>query len=269
MNCGCTATVRFFDASNQYEPAIEWMLPSNTSPTTSPRAFTIGLPELPPMMSVVATKLARRVRSSCGCASSHAVGSANGGAPVCRPYSRSSCVNGGTVGQSQRERGVGVNARPVRLEPGLRDCLLRAAHGTVHFRFVNLPKAPRLLVDGAGEEDHRIPAGGDRRLAALEETHANARVAESRFLHQLACALVRAGRPKHCSDHRMIGAEVLAHSLEGKGQSHLFEFRVHRSLRLELCTHLRQSGVRKLAEPAGVRLGTLVGGADERARIPE
>ena len=31
-------------ASNQYKPEIEWMFPSNTSPTMRPAALTIGLP---------------------------------------------------------------------------------------------------------------------------------------------------------------------------------------------------------------------------------
>jgi hypothetical protein len=71
--------VRFFSRSNQYEPAMEWRLPSNTRPTIWPAAFTIGLPELPPMMSVVAVKLARAERSMDDFASSHRFGSANGG----------------------------------------------------------------------------------------------------------------------------------------------------------------------------------------------
>src|SRR5687767_12269080 len=96
MKSGCTATVRFRDASNQYDPEIEWMLPSKTSPTTSPRPLIIGLPELPPMMSVVATKFARLFISRRALASSHDFGTANGADPVARSYIRLSCVKGGT-----------------------------------------------------------------------------------------------------------------------------------------------------------------------------
>ena len=62
----------------------------------SPAAFTIGLPELPPMMSLVVTKLARVLRSRRERASSQRRGSANGGCPVVRSYMRESCVKGGT-----------------------------------------------------------------------------------------------------------------------------------------------------------------------------
>jgi hypothetical protein len=52
MNAGCTAIARFFAVSNQYEPEIEWMLPSNSNPTIRPSASISGLPELPPTMSL-------------------------------------------------------------------------------------------------------------------------------------------------------------------------------------------------------------------------
>ena len=57
MIAGCTAMARFFSVSNQYEPEIEWMLPSNIRPTISPFALISGLPELPPTMSLFVERL--------------------------------------------------------------------------------------------------------------------------------------------------------------------------------------------------------------------
>lgn len=53
-----------YNFEDPYSPTSDWMLPSNTMPTNSPARFTTGLPELPPMMSAVETKLHGVVRSS-------------------------------------------------------------------------------------------------------------------------------------------------------------------------------------------------------------
>src|SRR5262245_24072745 len=96
MYSGCTATERFRVASNQYEPEIEWMLPSKIKPTISPAALTTGLPELPPTMSLVVEKLARAFRSSLGLASIQRCGRAKGATPVLRSNRRVKRVNGST-----------------------------------------------------------------------------------------------------------------------------------------------------------------------------
>jgi hypothetical protein len=64
MIAGCTATARFFSSSNQYAPEIEWMLPSNRSPTRRPSAARSALPELPPTMSLFVERLNGVVGSS-------------------------------------------------------------------------------------------------------------------------------------------------------------------------------------------------------------
>ena len=72
------------------------MLPSNTSPTTSPRWFTTGEPELPPMMSLLVTKLNCTSGASLAFAVSHDFGSANGSVPVWRAKAPAMVVNGPT-----------------------------------------------------------------------------------------------------------------------------------------------------------------------------
>ena len=52
----CTLTQRDTSSVKMKRLGSISMLPSNTSPTTSPASFTTGLPELPPMMSAVDTK---------------------------------------------------------------------------------------------------------------------------------------------------------------------------------------------------------------------
>ena len=59
-----TATSRLVVSSYTYRPTRLSMLPSKTSPTSSPARLTIGDPELPPMMSLVVTKLSGVERSS-------------------------------------------------------------------------------------------------------------------------------------------------------------------------------------------------------------
>src|SRR5829696_8627031 len=76
------------------------MFPSKMSPTTSPFLFTTGLPELPPMMSAVQTKLNGVVGSSRLFRSSHRGGRSNGGRLACsldRSYRPSKLVNGATA----------------------------------------------------------------------------------------------------------------------------------------------------------------------------
>ena len=55
------------------------MLPSNASPTIAPLAFSIGLPELPPTMSLLVVKFARVVMSRLSFSASHRCGTLNGG----------------------------------------------------------------------------------------------------------------------------------------------------------------------------------------------
>ena len=62
------------------------MLPSKIRPTTSPSRLTTGLPELPPMMSAVETKLngVSSFRRPSSLASTQLGGSSNGGAVAVR-----------------------------------------------------------------------------------------------------------------------------------------------------------------------------------------
>ena len=133
MNSGCTPTVRFVCGSNQKLPAIEWMLPSNARPTMRPAALTMGLPELPPTMSLVVVKLARVFMSSCCFASSHGFGQRErrGAGRACvhaiEPRERidrhPSLVPSGNcrVGESQGERRVGIQLLAIDLEARIRD----------------------------------------------------------------------------------------------------------------------------------------------------
>src|SRR5262245_1891952 len=84
MIVGSTAMARFFSTSNQYEPEIEWMLPSNIRPTNSPLALTSGLPELPPTMSLLVERLKRVLGSSALLASTQRGGMLKGFCPVVR-----------------------------------------------------------------------------------------------------------------------------------------------------------------------------------------
>ena len=72
----CTDTVRLRLGSYQKLPPSEWMLPSNASPTTCASRLITGLPELPPMMSLVLTKLNGVSWAIRPCASSQRVGNA-------------------------------------------------------------------------------------------------------------------------------------------------------------------------------------------------
>src|SRR5690349_18192194 len=53
----CTETARFWASSYTKSPTRDWMLPSKMIPTNSALRLITGLPELPPMMSHVDTKL--------------------------------------------------------------------------------------------------------------------------------------------------------------------------------------------------------------------
>src|SRR4030042_1340349 len=59
-----TQTVRPTRSVNRNRFGSISMLPSKTRPTTSPSRLMTGLPELPPMMSLVATALSGAARSS-------------------------------------------------------------------------------------------------------------------------------------------------------------------------------------------------------------
>ena len=59
------------------------MLPSKMIPTSSPWRLITGLPELPPMMSAVLTKLKGVERLSCDLRSFHIFGSSNGSLLLC------------------------------------------------------------------------------------------------------------------------------------------------------------------------------------------
>ena len=52
-----TLTARFWRSSYTKSPTSDWMLPSKMIPTNSPARLITGLPEFPPMMSQVETKL--------------------------------------------------------------------------------------------------------------------------------------------------------------------------------------------------------------------
>ena len=54
MIAGCTATARLSSGRTSSLPEIEWMLPSNISPTRCPLSRrSAGCPELPPTMSLL------------------------------------------------------------------------------------------------------------------------------------------------------------------------------------------------------------------------
>jgi len=75
------------------------MFPSKMIPTNSPARFTTGLPELPPMMSWVATKLNGTLPSIARRLSTHRFGRSNGGRYsmlAARSYRPDTTVNGGT-----------------------------------------------------------------------------------------------------------------------------------------------------------------------------
>src|SRR5262249_49723364 len=75
------------------------MLPSKIIPTSSAFLLMTGLPELPPMMSAVQTKLSGVLRSRLLLCFSHRGGRSNGGLFPCsfdHEYIPSKLVNGGT-----------------------------------------------------------------------------------------------------------------------------------------------------------------------------
>ena len=74
----CTLTVRPDSVEKMKRFDIPSMFESNTSPTTSAFRLITGLPELPPMMSLVDTKLYGVDRSSLAFRSTHRCGSLNG-----------------------------------------------------------------------------------------------------------------------------------------------------------------------------------------------
>src|SRR6266853_268439 len=90
-----TATARLFRSSNQKAPPSEWMLPSKIRPTISPLRLIIGLPELPPMMSLLVTKSNRCPGFSLLFAACHEAGNANGSTPVSRAKAPAKSVKGG------------------------------------------------------------------------------------------------------------------------------------------------------------------------------
>src|SRR6266853_1887452 len=89
-----TATARLFRSSNQKAPPSEWMLPSKIRPTISPLRLIIGLPELPPMTSLLVVKLKRCAGFSLPFAARHDWGSAKGSAPVSRASAPAKSVKG-------------------------------------------------------------------------------------------------------------------------------------------------------------------------------
>ena len=134
------------------------MLPSKASPTISPFAFTIGLPELPPTMSLSVVKFARVDMSRRSFAAIQRGGILNGGSPVARSKARDSSVHGRTswpfsvqpfmraVGEAQREGRVRIDARAVLGEARLRDLLLAALRRPVDLFLELLAERPRIGV---------------------------------------------------------------------------------------------------------------------------
>src|SRR5437867_6689369 len=57
IDCEHTETARAWVSVKAKSSTSDWMLPSKIMPTNSPLRFTTGLPEFPPMMSAVLTKL--------------------------------------------------------------------------------------------------------------------------------------------------------------------------------------------------------------------
>src|SRR6266545_4097676 len=135
-------------------------------PTNSLLRFTTGLPELPPMMSGVETKL-NGVLSSLSTAffASHDFGRSKGGWLLCS----AEWAKAPPTVVAQGEGGVGVGLAAAGLEDGVGDLGVGLRERLVDVPLVLLAQLARAGVDDAGHLDHRIFRGVDGGLAALAE----------------------------------------------------------------------------------------------------
>src|ERR1700757_3839931 len=83
MPWASTETERDCTSSKTHRQLNDWMLPSKMMPTNSPARLTTGLPELPPMMSAVHTKLNGVEPLIAAFFPSHDFGRLNGGSFLC------------------------------------------------------------------------------------------------------------------------------------------------------------------------------------------
>ena len=160
MISGWTATVRFISRRTSSCPRSSGCCRRRRGRPGGPCASTIGLPELPPTMSLRRDVVERRVRIELAARVEPAP--AAGGTEPCRSCARTgatACVNGSTccaflvpavhvaVAQAQRERRVGIRVRAEHREARLRDLLLRRRDRRLHFVFVDLANGARIGID--------------------------------------------------------------------------------------------------------------------------
>ena len=154
-------------------------------PTSSPARLRTGLPELPPMVSAVETKLNGVARSSLSLPSSQRSGRSNGSLAAERRGLLERLAEGGVEGellaadlvtlhdaerQPQGEGRVRCDRFAEDLEPQLGQLGIGLPLRFLHFRSRSACAAARASASiGLREQDHRVGARVDGLLAALDE----------------------------------------------------------------------------------------------------
>ena len=257
------------------------MLPSKIRPTTSLSRLTTGLPELPPMMSAVETKLsgvsrfepARLPRLVPARGELVGVLVAVGLGVLERTADRGERRDRLAVdlvaldhaeGEPEREGRVGIDRVALVLEEGPGDQgVVRGLHA-LDLVFALLADGAGVGVDGQGQLDHRVVAVLDRGLASLGQLLPHGDVGELGVARRRVLrGLLGRAAPQDLLDQRVVG-HVLLPEGQRVGELGLLELGIDRGLGEEGELERLERRVAVLLEPIGVRLGLLLGQPHER-----
>ena len=208
------------------------MFKSKISPTSRPSAAMSGEPELPPTQSTLVATLngvarSRRVRAACPFRRQGEWLDAGG--PFIEPCECREGINlaaaridkarNRSIGQAQRECGVGRDPVAQRREAGLCQPRLCVGHRAGNFVAVTLADRLRVGLDGGGEADQRIGRRHDRGLAARPQRPAHRRVGETGTAHQARGKPFGQFATEHPPHGGMIDGQILSGLAEPQFQS--------------------------------------------------
>ena len=213
------------------------MLPSKIIPTSSPSRLTTGLPELPPMMSAVLTKLNGVERLSCPFFCSRLRAARTD--PCCRAPRRVRTCRPASwprvyfavfrvsldlaKRQAKREGRIRIDARAIHGEPGVGNLAVRLALGLIHLLFVGLADAARGRVDQFRKLDHGVVRIVDGLQAAIRQLLSNGDVLELGAVNQFRGAFARRFAGEHFFHQLVVRAHDFGHHSQRIGQLHRFE----------------------------------------------
>ena len=167
-------------------------------------------------------------------------------------------------GEAQRERGVRICFAAAGLEQGAGDLGVGLGELLIDLLFVGLAQLAGAWIDDARHLDHRIVRGVDRRLAPFAELLAHGDIAQPGAAHQLRGPLLRRLAGEDLLDQRIVGAHRLQPMGQRVGQFDRLQVLVDRRFGVQLLLERLEIRLAILAQPLRVRLGLLIGQAQQR-----